>query len=120
MSYASYVRHFGRAPQGISVSVPDTVSLIDEIEMCVEVHDVNGLLSVKRLDASSMNRVVAAKRYGQRAGVQNCAHRRFGVVQTSHRVGMHNVCIADVDDPNYVARQVNDVVLNIVGTTVAE
>ena len=68
MSDAGHVRHFGRAPQRVAVSVSDAVSLIDEVEMCVEVHDVNRLLLVKRLDARSMDRVVAAKRDGQRAG----------------------------------------------------
>ena len=64
--------------------------------------------------------MVAAQHHRQRAGFQDLAHAELDIGMALHRVGMHDVGIADIDDGDVAARQVGDVVLMVVGAAMAE
>ena len=64
--------------------------------------------------------MVAAEHQRQRPALQDLAHRRLGVAVAGGGVGVHDVGVADIDDPHLVHRQVDRVVLVVVGAAMAE
>ena len=64
--------------------------------------------------------MVAAEHQRQRATLEDLAHRRFGVAVAGGGIGVHDVRIADVDDAHLVHRQVDGVVLMVVGAAMPE
>ena len=64
--------------------------------------------------------MVAAEDHRQRAALEDLADRRLGVAVAGGGVGMDDVGIADIDDPDLVHRQIDRVVLVVVGAAMAE
>ena len=64
--------------------------------------------------------MVAAQHYRQRAGFQDLANAELNIGVALHRVGVHDICIADIDDGDRATRQIGDVVLVVIGAAMAE
>ena len=102
------------------MAVAHAVAFIDEIQMRVDLHKVERLLPVEGVDAGDIHRMVAADHHRHRAGGEDGAHPGLDIRVALHRVGMHDVGIADIDDPHLVILQIGDVVLMVVGAGMAE
>jgi hypothetical protein len=96
------------------------VPLIDEIEMRIELHDMHRPLVREGGDAGRMHRMVAAERDRQRARRQDFAYREFGIRETSGRIGVNDVGITDIDDAHLLRRQIDHVVLVVIGAAMSE
>src|SRR5579885_2262204 len=102
----------GRAAQRVAMPVADAVPLIDEIEMGVDMDDMDGTPAVEGLDDRRVNRMVAAENDGKRPGFQDLADGKARILVALRRVGMDDVGIAEIDDAQLVARQVEGVVIS--------
>ncbi len=112
--------HLRGAAQRIAVAVAHAVALVDEVEVGVEVDDMERRLLGIGGETRRRDRVVAAQDDRQRAAFEDLADRGLGVGVAFRGVGMDDVGVAQVDDPDLVDRQVGDVVLEVVGAAVAE
>ena len=101
------------------MAVAHAVAHVDEIEMGVDLDDVDRPAPGKaryteRCTAWSPPRIT-----GSAPDPGSCA-RPIGVRMALHGVGVDDVGIADIDDPHLVARQIDLVVLVVVGAVMAE
>ena len=99
---ACHMRHFGGAPKRITVAVLDAMALIDEIKVCVDVDDMNWILTGEGADARNMHAVVAAKHHRQRTSPQDVANTGLDVVMARDGVRMDDIGIADINDDGIV------------------
>jgi hypothetical protein len=97
---AGDIRLLGRTAQRASVPVADAVAFVDEVEMRVDVQDVDRRLAGEGLDAGDVDRVVAADHHRERARIEDGSHADGNVRMASHGVGVDDVGIADVNDPD--------------------
>jgi hypothetical protein len=114
------MRHFRRAPNRIAVTVSDTVSVIDEIQMRVYVHKVNGLLITKRLDARYMDGMIATQYDWQGIGFQYCANSEFNIVVALYRISVDDIGVPDINQLDLVRWQVDFVIFEVICTIVAK
>ena len=114
------VRLLRGAPHRIAVPLAHTMPHIDEIEMRIDLHDMDRLFVAEGADARDVDRVVTAEHHRQCLPLQNLPHRHLGVLVAGVGVGVNHVGIADVDDPHLVHRQIDGIVLMVVGAAVAE
>ena len=84
------------------MAVAHAVAFIDKIQMRVDLHQMEWLLPVEGVDAGNVHRMVAADHHRHRAGGEDGAHPGLDIRVALHRVGMHDVGIADIDDPHLV------------------
>ena len=115
---AGHPRLLRGPPHRAAVAEADAVPLVNEVEMRVDLHDVEGAAALESRDAGDVDRVVAAEHHGQRAGLQNRTHTLLDIGMAVQRVGMNDVGVAEVDDADIL--EVGDVVLVVVSAGVAE
>ena len=108
------------APHRVAMALAHAMPHVDEVEMRVDLDEVDRRLVAERPHAGDVDRVIAAQ--GQRHGapLEDLADRRLRVGVAGDGVGMDDVGVAHVDDPDLVHRQVDRVVLVVVGPAMAE
>ena len=109
----------GRAAHRIAVAEPHAVPLVDEIQMRVDLHHVDRPVIREGGDAGDVDRVVAAEHDRQRAGFEDRANAVRDVGVAGGRIGVDDVGVADVDDPDFRS-EVGGVILVVVGAAMAE
>ena len=114
------MRHFGGAPEWVTVAVFDAVALIDEIKVCIDVDDMNWILTSEGADARNMHAVVAAKHHRQRTGLQDVANTGLDVVMARDGVSMDDIGIAYIDDGYAIGGRVNDIVFMVADAAMTE
>ena len=117
---AGHVGTLRRAPHRAAVTEADAVTLVDEVEMRIELHDVDRPVLGKGGDGRDGDRMIAAERDRQRARGEDLAHRRLDIGVAADRIGVDDVGVADVDDAGRLGGEVDDVVLVVVGAGMAE
>ena len=117
---AGNVAHLRGPADRVAVAVAHAVAAVDEVQMGVDVDQMHRRLIGERPDARDVNRMVPAQHHRQRAGRQDLAHADLDVGMAVVGVGVDDVGIADVDDPDRVHRQIDRVVLEVVGAGMAE
>src|SRR5690606_5888089 len=112
---AADIALLGGAAHRIAVAVAHPVANVDEIEMRVELDDVDRTILrtilIEGVDAGNVDRVIAAKNDRQGSGRENFAYTEFDVRVARVGIGMNDVGVTEIDDPDLVGRQVGDVVL---------
>ena len=103
-----------RPPHGVAVAFAHPVTNVDEIEMGIDLHDVDGAMLAEGTYAGDIYGMVAAEHHRQRSARQNPADGKFGVAMAPAGIGMHNVDVADVDHAHFVHFQISRVVLMVV------
>ena len=96
------------------------VAHVDEIEMRVDLDDVDRRLVAEGADAGNVDRVIAAKDDRQRLALENLADGELGVAVARDGIRVNDIGVADIDDPHLVHRQIDRVVLVVVGAAMAE
>lgn len=89
--------------------VADPMALVDE----VEVENVDRTTAVECVDAGDVHRVVAADHNRKCPRVEDGPHAGGDVCMAARRIGMDDIGIAGIDDPNR-RREVRRIVLVIV------
>jgi hypothetical protein len=108
---------FCRAAHRVAVTVADAVAHVDEIQMRVDLDDMDGPTG-KGADAGDVDRMIAAEDNRNRPCGQNGADSGLDVGVAGLGVGVDDVGIADVHDPDTL--QVGDVVFVVIGPGMAE
>ena len=88
--------------------------------MGIDLNDVDRLLIIERINTGNVDRVIATEHDRQRAGLQYFADAIFDISVAIDRIGVNDVRIADIDDPDGARRQVGDIILVVVGAGMAE
>ncbi len=94
----------------------DTVADVDKIHVSVDLHDMDRPVVLEGPHAGDVHCVIAAQDDRQGAALQYLANREFGVGVTGGGIGVDDVGIADIGDPYFLARKIDDAVLMVVGT----
>ena len=96
------------------------VTLVDEIQVRIDLHHVNVAAAFEGIDAGNVDRVVTAEDDGQRTGIENGPDPGFYIGVALDRIGVHDVGVADVGELEPALGQIGDVVLVVVGAGVTE
>ncbi len=96
------------------------MALVDEVQVGIEMHDVDRPMAFERLDDRGMHRMVTAQYHRHGAGCEDLPDGRLDVGVAADHVGVHDVGIAHIDHAHLVFSQVGGVILEVVGTGMAE
>ena len=104
-----------RAAQRIALAVADAETLVDIIEMGVDMDDMDRRFAIEGADARDMHRMVAAEDDRHCPGRQDLPHAVFDIVEALQGIDMDHIGVADIDDADLVAGEKQEIVLGIVG-----
>ena len=108
------------AAHRVAMALAHAVPHVDEIQMRVDLDQVDRWLVAEGTHAGDVDRMVAAQDHRHGAALEDLADRRLRVAVAGGGVGMHDVGVAHIDDPDLVGGQIDRVVLVVVGAAMAE
>src|SRR5258706_55271 len=106
LAQSRHVTLLGGATHRIPVPLAHAVPDVHEIEVRIDLDYVDGAVLTEGADAGDINGMVAAEHCGERAPLEDLAHRCLCVGMALCRIRMDHVGIADVDDADLIERQV--------------
>src|SRR4051812_30198433 len=110
----------GRAAHRISMPLAHAMPHVHEIEMSIDLNDMDRAMAAEGPDAGNVDGVVTTEDHRHRAAFEDLSDGCLCISMAPGRIGMDDVDVPDVDDAHLVERQINDVVLMIVGATMTE
>ena len=101
------------------MSKSDAVAFINEIQMGIDLQDVDRTGMVKGIDAGDVDRMIAPDHQWQSAGFESSANSGFYVGVALDRVGVDDIGIAKIDDPD-IGAKVDPIILVVVSASMAK
>jgi hypothetical protein len=96
------MRLLNSAAHWVAMPLAHTVPDVNEIQMSVYLHNVDGSEILEGSNARDVNGVIAPEGHWQRATLENVPDCELRISMAAYRVGMNNVCVTDIDNADAV------------------
>jgi len=94
------------------------MTLIDEIEVRIDLNQVDIALIIEGIDAGYVDRMIAAQHHRQRAYPEDGANSRLDVGMALDRISVDDVGVTDVNKLEFALGKIRDVIFVVIGASV--